>query len=298
MWFERWGALSVADHVDTHALVANVLLYDRLIVPTIAEQDNRAERAYWAEQNWNPDLQAKRVAQLGDLAIPRPWDAERRAKFTSQMRELTAHPLRPVMVDAQGMTRRILAHEHVVERPAGVTHVQVIAAYNTADGLLRDFRVESRADHLETQAFLLSRRLAVPAIDDPEDSLKVAIDLSRDDEFREHRAALFDWQERMVAQGIPPHEVVEALAVMTEKYNAKVRQASRKVLLKLAFTFFGVGAAFATGEVVGAGVGAALALVQFLTLESTPAVEAGSARPAAMFHDIEARLGLPLRASG
>ena len=35
---ERWGSLPVNDHVDTQALVANVLLYRWLVVPVMTEQ--------------------------------------------------------------------------------------------------------------------------------------------------------------------------------------------------------------------------------------------------------------------
>jgi len=40
---ERWGALSVRDHVSNAPLVTEVLLYDRLIVPVPDPDDNLAE---------------------------------------------------------------------------------------------------------------------------------------------------------------------------------------------------------------------------------------------------------------
>jgi hypothetical protein len=78
MPFERWGSLSVNDHVDTQALVANVLLYDRLVVPIMTEQVDRDERAYWISRGWDPDLQQRRLETLEDLAIRRPRDTARR----------------------------------------------------------------------------------------------------------------------------------------------------------------------------------------------------------------------------
>jgi hypothetical protein len=47
MAFERWESLSVADHVDAAALAASVLLYHRVVLPPMAEQPDRDERAYW-----------------------------------------------------------------------------------------------------------------------------------------------------------------------------------------------------------------------------------------------------------
>jgi hypothetical protein len=78
MPFERWGSLPVNDHVDTQALVANVLLYRWLVVPVMTEQVDCDERAYWISRGWDPDLQQRRLETLEDLAIRRPWDAARR----------------------------------------------------------------------------------------------------------------------------------------------------------------------------------------------------------------------------
>jgi hypothetical protein len=295
MTFERWGALSVADHVDTAGLVANVLLYDRLVVPVATEQPDRDELGYWIAQGWAPDLQIRRLEQLGDLAIRRPWDVERRAQFRSRMDELRGLSSERAYVDAQGMTRRILAHEHQVEKPPGVHHVQVIPAYNSVEGLRQDFVVEDAKKELATQAFLLSRRLSVPDPSNVEDALRIAIDLSRDEEFRAKRADLFDWQERVASRGIPAEAVVEELAAMAEAYNGCVARAHSKVKTRFAFTLFGIGLGFATGGLLGAAAGAALALVQFVTLDRQPAVEAGSATPAAMFHDVTERIGLSLK---
>src|SRR5438874_143474 len=86
---ERWGSLSVDDHVDTEALLTNVLLYDRLVVPVFTEQQtDRNEREYWDQHGWNPDLQQTRLTQLGDLAVRRPWNDSRRERYKNRMQQL------------------------------------------------------------------------------------------------------------------------------------------------------------------------------------------------------------------
>ena len=67
MAIERWGSLSVADHNDTAAITANVLLYDRLVMPIYTEAHDRNEREYSDQKGWNPNLQNQRRKQLGDL---------------------------------------------------------------------------------------------------------------------------------------------------------------------------------------------------------------------------------------
>ena len=80
---ERWGSLSVEDHVDTRAMVANVLMYDRLVIPVMVPQEDRDEIEYWTQRNWDPALQLSRVHQLGELAVRRPWTSGYRNQFHS-----------------------------------------------------------------------------------------------------------------------------------------------------------------------------------------------------------------------
>jgi hypothetical protein len=47
MLIERWGSLSVLDHIDAASLATNVLVYDRLVFPVMAARPDRDDRAYW-----------------------------------------------------------------------------------------------------------------------------------------------------------------------------------------------------------------------------------------------------------
>lgn len=287
---ERWGSLSVADHVDPNALVANVLLYDRLIVPVMTEQPDRDEHGYWTSRGWQPELQRKRLDQLKDLVVKRPWDRDRRAIFRTRYEELAAE-----RADAMALqlTRRILADEPI-ELPPGVQGVEVVAAYSSLRALRSDFDIQETADHAAAQAFLLTRQLRVPAEKDPEDSLRLAVKLSRDPEFRIRRTNLFDWQSTARTRQLPPEQAVDYLVELVAQYNKKVEEASSKVRTRFAFTIVGGLLGFATGGPIGAAAVAALSLLQFVTLDRKPAIEAGSLAPVAMFHDIEEKLGYQL----
>lgn len=69
-----WGTFSVADHLRRRPFVADVLLYDRLIVPV---PDGEDEMARWRDRNRNPDLQRDLLGIVGDLGVPIPWSIER-----------------------------------------------------------------------------------------------------------------------------------------------------------------------------------------------------------------------------
>src|SRR5271166_1108642 len=46
-----WGTFSVKDHCDLRAFVAEVMLYDRLVIPV---PPNATERARWEDLGWDP----------------------------------------------------------------------------------------------------------------------------------------------------------------------------------------------------------------------------------------------------
>ena len=57
---EVWGTYSVRDHLREHPWAADVLLYDRLVVPVPPEPgDPRdpAEWARWQDNGWQPGRQ-------------------------------------------------------------------------------------------------------------------------------------------------------------------------------------------------------------------------------------------------
>jgi hypothetical protein len=299
MTIERWGSLSVADHADTPGLVANVLLYDRLVLPVYTEDPNRDEKKYWVEKGWSPDLQETRLKQLGDLAIHRPWDKFRRDLYVSRRQQLEAEQFDSKIIDDYQLTRMILAQEQVTEKPPGVNHVDVIAAYNSTAAAQHDLELTAAERNLAAQAVLLTRRLAIPDIPNLEDRLRLAIDLSRDDDFRKRRADLFEWQQRMAAKDVPPEAVVAELCALTDAYNEAVRKAHKNVYWRYAFTVAGIAISLAAlpigAAAIAAGASAGLSILRFAMFDKKPAVEPGDARPAAMFHDIEAKIDLELK---
>lgn len=64
---ETWGTYSVRDHSRSRAFVADVLLYDRLMIPY---PPNEAEVERWKTSGWDPDRLKTCLQTLGDLAVP------------------------------------------------------------------------------------------------------------------------------------------------------------------------------------------------------------------------------------
>jgi hypothetical protein len=58
MDWELWGTFSVGDHLRRRAFVADVLLYDRLVVPTPPASEPEEEKR-WVDMGWEPEHQRK-----------------------------------------------------------------------------------------------------------------------------------------------------------------------------------------------------------------------------------------------
>lgn len=282
---ERWGSFSVRDHLDLDGLVANVLLYDRLIIPYPPDP---AETARWQANGWDPRLLHRRLGELEDLAVRKPWNAHREELFRDRMRELAAldydakHATLPYEV-----SRMILAQEPL-SLPPGTTHVDAVLAYNSEASLRRDFVLE-QAGHAAATALLLGQRLAVPAGADRERALRQAIELSRDPDFREKRRELYRWQREVMSMGMPPEAALERMDQLVARYNERVSDAVKQVRYKLAFTV-GNAVLAVVDTLLGSPLAAAnglLAVVSFAALDRQPAVQPTEAKPAAMFHEMK-----------
>jgi hypothetical protein len=293
MTFERWGSLSVADHIDTRNLVANVLLYDRLVFPTCTEQPDRNEPDYWRKAGWEPELQAERVKRLGDRAIKRPWDEMARQEYKNRVLELKAGKK---LVDYFQITRDLGAESEYVKklRPKGVHDVNLVAAYNSEAALQRQFKLAEADDaELSAQAYILSRRLAFPDHKDSDQLLTEVAELSRDTKFCAKRSELFTCQESLLGKH-SPQAVVDHLVALTEDYNTEVKKAWKDVYWKYTSVVCSFGLGLLTGGPIGAGLAGALSLAKFVKFDMTPAMPQGPLRVVAMFHDVENKTGITI----
>jgi hypothetical protein len=269
---ERWGAFSVIDHIDAAALAADVLLYDRLVLP-VPPDEKEAKR--WDEHGWKPGLQKERLDVLGDLAEPAEWDDDRQRTYNREMNRLRHAGEK---VNGFQMTAIVLAREP--------REIDVVGAYHSTSAFHQDYPVESDLNKKAYIAYLLGQRFAVPK-GDPETALKNAVKVARLDEFKEHRLAMYDWQQRVIAENVPANEAVTKMEGLLAKYNLCVEKAVKEVYYKFGFTVAGVvlGLAGAAASPLAAG-GAILTMARF-SMDTKPVISPGPNAPAAMFHDFE-----------
>jgi hypothetical protein len=301
---ERWGTFSVKDHLMPQAFVADVLLYDRLVIPFPAGDD---ERERWYKQGWKPDVLDGTLELLGDSAIHVAWDKNVQEAFKTQYRTALAVDndadmfVREVKEELPyELTKSLLSTTFLPDLPKGVSKVWAMAAYTSCKGYEediqneRDLRGQSTQEQKEHLAMVLSHRFFIPH--DPKKSdqqlLKDAIKLSKQDDFKEKRANFYKWQDDIIEQGITDKKAIEEMEQYLGQYNEIVKKASNEVRLKFGFLLLKLalgmpGILIGNVEPVVSGL---IDVVNYFKFEKKLSIDAGDYQFAAMIHDVQKKL--------
>jgi hypothetical protein len=291
MGIELWGTYSTRDHKAPKAFVADVMLYDRLVIPVPAEDDLEG----WKDRD--VERQKRLVHILGDRARPIVWDAYLRQVWQSKWEggktaaEMTNR-------NAFGVTANVLLDN----LPKGVTGVAAAVLFKSKEDVLN--AIDWKPAPAGTPrpfgeiAAVIGREFLVP--DDPScddfDLLKMAVDVSSDSDFERKRAAYWRWQREFFRDGVivdkeTVERAVEEMRELVEEEKAIVRKNRCKFALGFCFTLAPAALTFFSGDPnIAIGVSSAfLGLGAFLSdkIGNTPA-EPG---PAAMCYTVQREFG-------
>ncbi|MDJ0631397.1 MAG: hypothetical protein QNJ44_24305 [Rhodobacter sp.] len=193
---EYWATYSVKDHLEERAFVADVMLYDRIVVP---HPPDDKERARWAGNGWDPDRLDNLLEIIGpDRSRKIPWDDNHKQEWQDRM-AAADHLNR----DAFQATRDILTSD----LPPYVTGVQADLAFSDAEALAAGTGLrphsESKDGGTASLATVLGKRFLAPAAKsypDQEGALRSALALSADSEFKKKRKAYYRWQREFLEE--------------------------------------------------------------------------------------------------
>jgi hypothetical protein len=319
---EIWGSLSVADHTRRRAFVAEVLLFDRLVLPVPPDD---SEKRRWSAHRWNPKRQRRLLdilgtgASLDDLAIEVPWDDSKKAAFRAlsggpgenpsdlgQDRAQLLDGLRfdatQLKPDAYMATRMVLtrgydAGEEAYMRRLPRTYVEdIVPAYATFEAADRELGLTvSVAKRHEPSAEVIGWSLFVPANSEwsDEHALDAAAKLARSEDYRGEREVFRDWWRTNVGGGMPAEVALGELTKRADRLNRIATAGRHRTRTLRSFALLAGGAglagvwfppvAIASGVIALVSVGADWALKD----ETAPAALA----PAAMFTSARKQLG-------
>ncbi len=314
---ELWGTFSVKDAARPGAFVAEVVMYDHLVIPVPPKRSSHdaaatadAERQWtrWTKRGWKPGRANQLVAILGDRATPVQWTRRRRADwrnvFEGAKRSEAAATTMLAQEAAYGATATSL-FDLVPDKAKGIV---AVAPYTSLERLRTDLAVEPTEappkvpDHVLTA--VIGQEFLVPEDPDRDDFylLSEAVDAVNDHDFRAARRALFDARRRFVKKR---HTDLPSIETAVEEMTTHLDELHR--LVKRRRIWKGVKRGFFFAETVTAvalapnpvTIGTATMSVGTYTASerlADPRADAGSGLPeAALLLAGQHELGLDLR---
>jgi hypothetical protein len=273
--FQLWGTFSVADHKRRRAFLADVLVYDRLIIPVPAGDDD----GRWTRNEWDVDLQTAVLGVLrdgdADRVIEVPWDRAKREQYKERTAELAAAAAFDVSVidsvardnpdtPAQYVTRMVLQDYmdagHDAQLLSGVLRglprldVQVVAAYPSLARLSEETDIEEVDTAPATGGDLLGGfawPFVVPAEQDRSDLdvLKRSVEFANRPEVRDYRLAFHQWRNDVVRACNTPAQAAEKLGEQIAAYGEWSRKLKIQTTTQTACAVLAVGAGVAGSAV-------------------------------------------------
>jgi hypothetical protein len=291
MPIRRWATYSVRDHNHPDAFVADVLLYDRLIVP-VPPAGDREEYARWVKEGWAPGRLRKVLDQISDLVEEVPWDRRLQERFADSWEAAKA-----VGRDSYYTTREFLCSQVV----AGEL-VRPVVAYDSEEKFRADVQAEpGRAVQtvVDRLAIAFRHEFLVPdATMNHVERLEKAAELARSANFRRARTRFYEWQESVISRGYSLGQAMTEMKDMLAEYDAALKEAKWKKTLR--YGIFVVGLAVPVlkelhtiADEIASRSEIGLKIVEFARgEEKSQHGDLNDLKPAAMLHTSIKELGL------
>jgi hypothetical protein len=248
-WSELWATFSVRDHTRPGAFIAEVLFYDKLLIPVVPTQadglsDEEAKQEWerWNGNGWDPARQTQICGILGSHAEPIPWTAERQHEWKTAMAAKFSDARRNGYFESGSVLQRFA--------PTMARSVVAVSQYRSLEELERDVGIRRRQTPApllpgSTLLAVLGFEMLVPEDPDRGDfqALADAVKVASTDEYREARRTLYDWQKRFVRDGATDQPSVSAALKEMNNLVLSLRRTTRREgiwkALKSCFAFLG-----------------------------------------------------------
>jgi hypothetical protein len=328
---ELWGTFAVDDHLRKRAFVAELVLFDRLVLPQPPENDTD-EYKRWTDLGWRPDDLRRIVKILDDLAVSVPWDNQLRSKWQTEYGSLSAaqrsqfridqargaqfdfHTIKAMSPDqpAKWVTRGVLADaldptkdETLYRKIRAIADIDPTADIEAVVGYgsFSRFREEVPVDLAPSgvppdkdSAFLFQWDFVVPddsGLDDDE-LLKRAVKLCRKDEFQDSRRQFHDWRRKLIAKRATVETARSEMDRCLAVYNAVVSDTKERTRVLRALQVLTAVAPLADLAAPGVGIvgGVVFGLGALLADRFIPVPAVGSREKfAALVHDSREAFG-------
>jgi hypothetical protein len=299
---EIWASFSVFDHLSPGAFLADVVMYDRLVVP-IPPADDSAEWERWEAEGWNPQRQRRLLEVLGPTAEPVEWTQARRdvwRQHYEQARASAGQYLR------QSLAGQVTAAGLFDVIPAMAAPVVATSPYTSLAELMDDLAIARAANPVplpqSTVSAVVGRELLLPVDESRSeiDVLREAVEVVTSvNDYRNARAALHDRLRRFSRDGVTDAASLQAavheIKTASDDLERSVRKRKIWVNAQRVFSFAQIVLGALMTPINPIGIGAVVAGIgQFTVSEklSDPRAVYRSAPDLAMLIDVRRQLHL------
>ncbi len=326
---ELWGTFSVRDHLVERAFVADVLLYDRLVIPTLPEDGDPRN---WPTE-WDLSRQQRLLNVLGELAVPIPWTEDRHQLWQKRFDDVRSKVRRRARKEATSWvvsdatvarnadlpflaTRMLLAEQantpaddrlfqrlHALGKARPGSDLEAVAAYPNFASFNEDVPTTANHDQQDTTLYpptaIFGWDFFIPQSAERGETedlklLEAAVDLARRADYIELRGDFYSWLSDVSRGGIPLAEAKFDMEKRVAEYQRlmagqKWKKWIRRAI-KVADAFVGgLGLVNEVAGVVAEGFLGTADIVADERLEPKEMVP--RIKVAAMFHDAKRRFG-------
>jgi hypothetical protein len=288
---EVWGTYSVRDHLHEHPWAADVLLYDRLVIPVPSSPGSPGDPVEWARweaSGWQPERQQELLTVLGDRAYPVPWTPFLRDQWSALHTDAQAGLARQVGAEAH---RPTAANPYVATAmvlgqglPSRVTAVTAVATYRSLADLEAAVALRQLGPYEPLPGgqltVVIGREFLAPdpaEFTDDRDLLRAALDIE-DDDVRRRRAAYWRWQREFLRDGmfVDQDSIADALEEMQDLV-ADEQRAVRRSRIRLV-TLFALATATAAAALLAGPLSPVALTAAFLSVGQFGVSEAFAAK--------------------
>jgi hypothetical protein len=236
---EVWATYAVNDHCVPRAFTADVMLYDRLVIPVPPDNPTEDDKKLWSK--FDVGRQERMLKILGDRARTVKWDTRQRQEWKARYE---------AGKDLAGNTAAFAFEasrtQLTIGLPAEVTAVEAVSSYRSYNDIMTalEIREGENKGRLGPGAVtaVLGREFLV--IDEPklsdERALEEAVALSGDSHYRQKRANYWRWQKEFLNYEVftsekALKEAVDEMRELIHEQSAAIKQDKIRLVAKYAF---------------------------------------------------------------
>ena len=194
---EVWATYAVNDHCLPRAFTADVMLYDRLVIPVPPTNPTEDDKKLWAK--YDVGRQERMLEILGERARTVPWDSRQREQWKARFEAAKA-----VAGSTDALAFKMSRTQPTMGLPPTVTAVEAVSSYRSYQEIASELKIRETDGKTLLQpgavTAVLGREFLVvrdPRMSD-EQVLQEAVALSSDASYRQKRANYWRWQREFL----------------------------------------------------------------------------------------------------